>query len=121
MPLAAGENEYQLSAFHRLMSSGAVDYVMPEITKVGGLTMVRKISALAELLNFPICPHGYRIGPALYANIQWALSHTGVDWLEIPWLPEGYRFPAAVPLPVIENGKIGLPHGPGLGMPFQKE
>ena len=121
MPLAAGENEYQLRAFHRLMISGAVDYVMAEIAKIGGLTMARKISALAELLNFPICPHCYRIGPALYADIQWALSHTPMDWLEIPWLPEGYQFPAAVPMPAIENGEIRLPHGPGLGMPFQKE
>jgi L-alanine-DL-glutamate epimerase-like enolase superfamily enzyme len=117
--LAAGENEYQFRGFHRLMSSGAVDYVMAEIAKVGGLTMVLKISALAELLNFPICPHGYRIGPALYANVQWALSHTEVDWLEIPWLPEGYLFPAAVPMPAIENGRIRLPPGPGLGVPLE--
>ena len=113
---AAGENEYTLGAFDRLMTSGAVEYVQPEISKIGGLSTARKISALADLHNAVICPHAFRIGPALYASIHWALTQTNMAWLEIPWLPEGYAFPSGVPMPKIVNGEMGLPDAPGLGV-----
>lgn len=116
VPFAAGENEYSLSAFDSLMKSGAVDYVQPEITKIGGLSMARKISAIADLHNFPICPHGFRVGPALYANIHWALTQMNMEWLEIPLLPENYRFPSGICTPKMINGKIYLPEGYGLGL-----
>jgi len=114
---AAGENEYTLPAFDRLMKSGSVDYIQPEITKIGGLSMAGKVSVLADLNNFAICPHGFRIGPALYANIHWALTQMNMEWLEIPWLPEGYVFPSGVPMPEMVNGKVSLPETPGLGVP----
>ena len=113
---AAGENEYTLEAFDRLMTSGAVEYVQPEISKIGGLSAARKISVLADLHNMVICPHAFRIGPALYASIHWALTQMNMAWLEIPWLPEGYAFPSAVPMPEIVNGEMGLPAAPGLGV-----
>jgi L-alanine-DL-glutamate epimerase-like enolase superfamily enzyme len=116
VPFASGENEYSLSAFNRLMKSGSVDYIQPEITKIGGLSMARKISALADLHNFPICPHGFRIGPALYANIHWALTQMNMEWLEIPWLPEDLVFPSGVPMPEMINGEVHLPESPGLGV-----
>jgi L-alanine-DL-glutamate epimerase-like enolase superfamily enzyme len=126
LPFAAGENEYTLSAFDSLMESGAVDYVQPEITKIGGLTMARKISAIADLHNFPICPHGFRVGPALYANVHWALTQMNMEWLEIPMLPENYPFPPGISenypfppgiyIPKMINGEIYLPEGNGLGL-----
>jgi L-alanine-DL-glutamate epimerase-like enolase superfamily enzyme len=115
--LAAGENEYSLEGFHRLMGNDAVDVVMPEITKIGGLSRARRVSALAELFNFTVSPHNYRIGPALYANIHWALGQVNMDWLEVPWLPEGFAFPSGVPTPPLVDGRVRLPEGSGLGVP----
>lgn len=115
--IAAGENEYNLDSFYRLISSGAADFIMPEITKVGGLTCAKRISALAELFNRILSPHGFRIGPALYANIHWALNCQVSDWIEVPFLPEGYEFPTGIPMPPIEDGMIRLPRGTGLGLP----
>ncbi|MCP4754070.1 MAG: mandelate racemase/muconate lactonizing enzyme family protein [Proteobacteria bacterium] len=113
--LAAGENEYSLAAFDRLMKSGAVDYVQPEITKIGGLSMARKVSVLADLYNLVICPHSFRTGPASYANVHWALTQTNMEWLEIPWLPADYHFPSGIPALKMVDGKIALPEGAGLG------
>ncbi len=115
--LAAGENEFGLQGFHGLMTQAGVDYIMPEITKIGGLTAARKIAALAELFNATLSPHGYRIGPALYANVHWAMSCLHCDWLEVPFLPEGFEFPAKINLPPMEDGLIRLPPGAGLGLP----
>ena len=116
IPFAAGENEYTLQGFHRLMTSGAVDYVQPEITKIGGFSTARKIAMLAELHNLPICPHGFRIGPALFANIHWALTHVNMEWLEIPLLPEQAELPPSVYHPTLVDGEVELPPGPGLGL-----
>jgi len=115
--LAAGENEFALQGFHELMTLGGVDYIMPEITKIGGLTAARKIAALAELCNATLSPHGYRIGPALYANVHWAMNCVSCDWVEVPFLPEGFEFPARIPAPPMEDGLIRLPPGVGLGLP----
>jgi D-galactarolactone cycloisomerase len=117
---ASGENEFTLMAFDRLLNSGAIDFVQPEITKIGGLTMARKISVLADLYNIPVCPHSFRIGPAAYANMHWALSQLNMDWMEIPLLPEGRSFPSNTPALEIINGEVKLPEGLGFGQPEKK-
>ncbi|MBI4765074.1 MAG: mandelate racemase/muconate lactonizing enzyme family protein [Deltaproteobacteria bacterium] len=118
---ASGENEFTLMGFDRLLKSGAIDFVQPEITKIGGLTTARKISVLADLHNIPVCPHSFRIGPAAYANMHWALSQQNMDWMEIPLLPEGRSFPSKPPLLKLRNGQVILPEGPGFGFPKQRE
>ena len=114
--IAAGENEFNREGFYQLMQSGAVDYIMPEITKIGGLTAGKKLTPLFELFNLPLSPHSFRSGPALYANIHWALSTENSDWLEIPWLPEGVSFPGGVSIPELRDGQVTLPDGIGLGL-----
>jgi D-galactarolactone cycloisomerase len=115
--LAAGENEYSLEAFNNLMTSGAVDFIQPEITKIGGLTIARKVSALADLHNAAICPHSFVIGPSSYANAHWAFSQMNMEWMEIPFLSEGLSFPACTPPLKIIDGMTQLPEGSGLGVP----
>lgn len=117
---AAGENEFTLSGFEGLLKSSAVDFVQPEITKIGGLTMARKVSVLADLYNIPVCPHSFRIGPAAYANMHWSLSQHNMDWMEIPLLPEGYSFPSNYPSLEMIDGQVKLPQGPGLGLPQER-
>lgn len=116
LPLAAGENEYSLADFQRLLGSGAVGWLQPEIAKIGGLTAARRISALAELHNVLLAPHNFRIGPSLYASIHWGLSSPATGWIELPWLAQGVAFPSGATLPPLVDGQVGLPEGPGFGL-----
>jgi len=118
IPLAAGENEFNLERIHALLRDADIDVLMPEITKIGGLTVARQISVLAGLYNRTLSPHGFRVGPALYANIHWALTTSTSDWVEFPFLPDGYVFPAGVTPPPLNAGTLALPEGPGLGLLF---
>ena len=113
--LAAGENEYALEDFDRLLGTGALAYLQPEITKIGGLTAARRVSTLAELYNVALCPHNFRLGPSLYASVQWAFTSFVSKWIEIPWLlpSETSSFPLAPP--PMRNGLVLPIRGPGLG------
>ena len=115
--IAAGENEQNLEGLNALMQSGAADVVMPEVAKIGGLTVLRQVGTLAELHNVTVSPHSFRSGPAMYANVHWALNCPQADWVETPFLPEGLDFASGTPLPAIVDGQIYLPDGPGLGLP----
>ena len=116
LPLAAGENEYSPADFQRLLASGALAWLQPEIAKIGGLTAARRISALAELHNVVLAPHNFRIGPSLYASIHWGLSSPATGWIELPWLAHGVTFPSGATLPPLIDGQVGLPEGPGFGL-----
>lgn len=116
LPLAAGENEYSLDDFSRLLSRKMIRWLQPEITKIGGLTPARKVAALAELHNVALAPHNFRNGPALYASIHWGFASPTTRWLELPWLPEGAAFPCGAPLPKVTGGTVALPEGPGFGL-----
>lgn len=113
--IAAGENEYSLDNFRQLLDTGALSYLQPEITKIGGLTPARKIGALAGLHSVSLCPHNFRLGPSLLASIHWGLSSPASGWIEVPWIPEGMSFPAMSKVPVLKDGRVGLPDGVGLG------
>jgi L-alanine-DL-glutamate epimerase-like enolase superfamily enzyme len=114
--LAAGENEYTLDDFERLLDSGAIAYLQPEITKIGGLTAARRVGTLAELHNVALCPHNFRIGPSLYASIHWGLSSPATRWMEVPWLPDGTTFAAGMRLPPLRDGRVFAPEGAGFGV-----
>ena len=111
---AAGENEFGLDGFDRLMKSGAVDFVQPELSKMGGLTAARKLAVMAEVQRFPVCPHCYVVGPAFYAGIQLGVTEDGMDWHELKWLPGGLDCDVVSPVEVV-GGAVELPKRPGLG------
>jgi len=115
MPIAAGENEFSLAGFERLIASGAIDFLQPEIAKFGGLTPARGVGHLAETERVPMYPHNYSLGPSLLANIHWAMTAPAARWLEVPWLPEGGSFPCAMPMPELVDGCVLAPTAPGLG------
>jgi L-alanine-DL-glutamate epimerase-like enolase superfamily enzyme len=115
MPIAAGENEFSLAGFERLIASGAVDIVQPEIAKFGGLTPARGIAELCDTARLPMYPHNYSLGPSLLANVHWAFTSPAARWLEVPWLSEGGTFPCALPMPTLVDGCVLPPTAPGLG------
>lgn len=56
-PICAGENHYLAYGFRRLLEIGAVDVVMPDLQKAGGLGEGQRIANLANLYYVPFAPH----------------------------------------------------------------
>lgn len=56
-PICAGENIYLAYGFRRLLEIGAVDIIMPDLQKVGGLGEAQRTANLANLYYVPFAPH----------------------------------------------------------------
>ena len=56
-PICAGENIYLAHGFRRLLEIGAVDIIMPDLQKAGGLGEGQRIANLANLYYVPFAPH----------------------------------------------------------------
>jgi galactonate dehydratase len=56
-PIAAGENHYMAYGFRKMLEVGAVDIVMPDLQKTGGLGEGQRIANLANLYYTPFAPH----------------------------------------------------------------
>ncbi|MBI3915714.1 MAG: mandelate racemase/muconate lactonizing enzyme family protein [Betaproteobacteria bacterium] len=114
IPTAAGENA-MLPEFKGLLEAGAVTYAQPSVTKMGGVTQMRKVVALADAHGVAVVPHSAYFGPGLLASIHCiaAMPRGG--------LVERYDADFAVnPLhdAIHPDGKgcIAVPQGPGLGI-----
>src|SRR5581483_5873195 len=56
--LAEGEYGYEPAYFHRMIVADAVDVVMADVTRCGGITGLLKIGALCEAAARPLSTHG---------------------------------------------------------------
>jgi L-alanine-DL-glutamate epimerase-like enolase superfamily enzyme len=57
-PVASGENMHTLYEFQTMMAAGGLTYPEPDVTNCGGMTVFRKIGAVAEAHNLPLTSHG---------------------------------------------------------------
>ncbi|PNW63256.1 UNVERIFIED_CONTAM: gluconate dehydratase, partial [Euhalothece sp. KZN 001] len=57
VPVAAGENRYRVREHERLLRSGAVDIIAPDLPKVGGLRETRRIADVADMHATPVALH----------------------------------------------------------------
>ena len=55
-PICAGENAYLRYGFREIIEKQAVDIIMPDISKCGGLSECRKIANMAEPTTSPLLP-----------------------------------------------------------------
>jgi L-alanine-DL-glutamate epimerase-like enolase superfamily enzyme len=114
IPTAAGENA-MLPEFKSLLAAGAVRYAQPSVTKVGGVTQMRRVAALAGAHGIAVMPHSAYFGPGLIASIHCIAAMRGES------LVERYDADFAVnPLHDAilpdQDGCLTVPQGPGLGI-----
>jgi L-alanine-DL-glutamate epimerase-like enolase superfamily enzyme len=111
--IAAGENARTLLDFKLMLEAGAVSVIQPSISKMGGITEMRKVMALAEAFNVRLVPHCIAFGPAALATMHILSTATATPLLERYYCTlEASPFGEAL-LP--KNGRVRVPDGPGLG------
>jgi galactonate dehydratase len=116
-PICAGENLYLRHGFRDLVVSQAVDMIMPDIPKCGGLSECRKIANLAEIYYLPFAPHNVSspIGTMASAHVCATVANFLV--LEFHWLDRDYWTTIITDKDdIIDKGTITLTDRPGIGL-----
>ncbi|MBA3375402.1 MAG: mandelate racemase/muconate lactonizing enzyme family protein [Actinobacteria bacterium] len=115
-PICTGENLYRLEGFAALIDRGGVDILAPDVQKVGGLSDTRRIAAYADVHSRPLAPHNIAgpIGTLASAHLCASIPNfLALEWhaASVPFFDEL----VTLDLPVIADGYIVLPDGPGIG------
>jgi D-galactarolactone cycloisomerase len=112
--IAAGENAGGLHDFRDQFQKGSIDIAQPSVTKIGGITEMRKIVALAEAHSVELVPHCAYFGPGNLASIH-IVAALATDTLfeNIYANLEANPFGDAM---LARDGKVRVPTGPGLGV-----
>jgi L-alanine-DL-glutamate epimerase-like enolase superfamily enzyme len=116
VPVCAGETVAGLRGFRELLEAEAAAILMPDVGWCGGLTEARKIAALAEAHHRAVAPHDCTGPVLLMASVHLSLSAPNALVQEtVRAFYAGWYRELVTVLPVIEQGHILPPEGPGLG------
>jgi galactonate dehydratase len=116
MPTAGGEAIYGVREFHRYISSGAVDILMPDVKYCGGMLELKKIAAMAEAAGMPLSPHGPAspVGNIAAAHVCATMPNFLIleyAFGEVPWRAE-----LIDPPEMLVKGQMTVSQRPGLGI-----
>jgi L-alanine-DL-glutamate epimerase-like enolase superfamily enzyme len=107
VPVAAGETFSTKYGFRRIVESKAVDIVIVDVLRAGGITEWMKIAALMEAYNLPVASHClHDISLPVIAGIPNGLI---VEYM--PWWDVIYKEP-----PKVVDGYFQVSDKPGIGL-----
>jgi L-alanine-DL-glutamate epimerase-like enolase superfamily enzyme len=107
IPIAGGEHLYDLHAFKELLQHRAVDIAIIDLARVGGITPWRRIAALAQAHQVPVCGH---VIPEIHVHLLSAIPNA--------FMVENVPRSAAIlrEMPGLEDGSLVAPKAAGLGV-----
>lgn len=127
IPIATGERMFSRWDYKKVLSSGYVDIIQPDLSHAGGITECKKIAFMAEAYDVALAPH-CPLGPiALAACIQLDATCANAviqeqsigihynkenDVLDYLKDPSVFRY---------KDGVVELPKAPGLGIEIDEE
>ena len=120
-PIAAGENAFDRDDVHALLAARAIDYLMPDPTRCGGLTECRRLCALAQTFRVPYSPHHYGSDVGFAAALHLLASTPGGGYMLRDVSPTPLRDQVLAEPIHIENGHAYIPEGKGLGVQLNRE
>ncbi|MGD0638311.1 MAG: mandelate racemase/muconate lactonizing enzyme family protein, partial [Nitrososphaerales archaeon] len=123
VPICTGEHKVSRHGFRELVECQAADVLSPDVQKAGGMSETKKVADYADQYYVPLAPHNIASPVGTMAAVQVSATIPNFLLLEyhandIPWWgklvkPKGR--------PVVKDGRISLPTGPGLGIELDEE
>ncbi len=124
-PICAGENHYLAYGFRPLLEKGAVDIIMPDLQKCGGLGEGQRIANLANLYYVPFAPHmvASYLGAMACAHVcasvpNFMIMEWQIYFHKEPMYKEIVKFEGEM---VEKNGFIKVRDVPGIGVEINEE
>ncbi len=121
-PICSGENLYLRHGFRDLIEKQAVNIIMPDIPKCGGLSECRKIANMAEIYYIPFAPHNVSSPIGTLASAHVCASVPNFLVLEFHWLHRDYWSTIIQEKEdIIKDGFITIGDRPGIGVELDEE
>ena len=121
-PICAGENLYLRHGFRDLIEKQAVDIIMPDIPKCGGLSECRKIANMAEIYSIPFAPHNVSSPIGTMASAHVCATVPNFLVLEFHWTHRDYWTTIIKEkTDIIRDGHIEMTDRPGIGLELDEE
>lgn len=123
-PICAGENHYLAYGFRRMLEIGAVDIVMPDLQKAGGLGEGQRIANLANLYYTPFAPH--MVASFLGAMASAHVCASVPNFLILEWQSYFHTDPMFKEIITydgewVKNSFITVSEKPGIGVEINEE
>jgi galactonate dehydratase len=120
-PISWGERGHTKWDFVPILENKLADYIMPDVTWTGGITELKKISAMCEAYYIPVSPHD-AAGPInVVAGSHVMMTVPNFYKLETSeWNLHKYDPMIDAPLDN-SNGSLKLTKRPGLGVEMNRE
>lgn len=117
VPIATGERYISLREFEMLLGRNAAQYIRPDVCAVGGITVSKKICAVAEAHDVLVIPHN-PLGPvSTAACLQLCACIPNLGIQELPGFCLNGAEDRMVKEPLkCENGCMLIPDAPGIGV-----
>lgn len=121
IPLCVGERHYTRYGIREVLEKGICDMLMPDITRCGGPTELKKMATMAEVYNTVIAPHNPNGPLCTLASAHVMASVPNFFRQEffvndVPWRDTVISEPLH-----IEDGYLILTDKPGLGVDLNEE
>jgi L-alanine-DL-glutamate epimerase-like enolase superfamily enzyme len=111
-PIATGETLFGHPAFEPLFEARAVDFPMPDLMRVGGITPFMKIAHMAEGFGLPICNH---LMPEISAQLVAAVPNGRI----VEFVPFAWKLFRGCP--ELDNGELVMSERAGTGLELDED
>jgi L-alanine-DL-glutamate epimerase-like enolase superfamily enzyme len=122
LPIAGGEQDWEIQRFKEMLEKEAVDIVQPDVIKAGGFLVCKKIAHLAEASGAVCTPHQTQPFGTV-ANLHFAASTPNVRYSQEYNIEHHPLRDSLFVEPVLEvkDGHLTVPEGPGIGVEINEE
>ncbi|MEE2659018.1 MAG: mandelate racemase/muconate lactonizing enzyme family protein [Candidatus Latescibacterota bacterium] len=122
LPITSCEVLTRRQSFMPWIEQRAVDYIQPDVTKVGGLTEEYRIAMHAYDHSVLFVPHGWNTAVGLAADLQLVAAVPTARWVEyITPAPYIENLVVDDPFALDAEGTLAIPDAPGLGLTWSAE
>jgi len=122
IPVAGGEQDWDLSQWRRIIGLAAVDIVQPDICYIGGLSRALRVAEMAAQVGRPCVPHSANVSlvTVFTLHMMGAIPNAGPH-VEFSIEPTAWAQGLYAPALEVRDGKVTIPDGPGWGVEVSAE
>jgi L-alanine-DL-glutamate epimerase-like enolase superfamily enzyme len=108
--------------YETMFTEGKIDIAQPDVTMVGGITELMRVSALARGLGKRVVTHGYKSNITIAANLGFLAQHWADEPLEFSTSESPLRWELTdEKFPIDKDGMVAVPTVPGLGVSLNQQ